>query len=188
MGSLLWRDTYVLSRTLMSCSPATMSQFPLGAAFWLCQDPAFIIGFLWLTTQAYVAFCNECALTKVQCSKPLRLFQPLETPPRPWKAIALDNTVKLPQSNGYMTILIVVDHLTKMTHFAPCTCLPSSEETLQLWINWVVPDHTISNYSPQFISCFWHEALRILTVHSCPFSSHHPQMNSQMERVNQTLE
>jgi hypothetical protein len=46
---------------------------------------------------------------------------PLPVPPLPWHTIGLYYLTHLHVSNGFDSVLIVVDHLTRMAHFMPCT-------------------------------------------------------------------
>ena len=46
------------------------------------------------------------------------LLQPLSIPEIPWRSISLDFITGLPKTKGgYDAVLVVVDRLTKMTHF-----------------------------------------------------------------------
>jgi hypothetical protein len=47
---------------------------------------------------------------------------PLHVPaPRPLHIVGHDYMTHLPMSNGFDIVLIVVDHMTRMAHFMPCT-------------------------------------------------------------------
>ena len=48
------------------------------------------------------------------------MLQPKEVPDQPWKLIEMDFIMDLPISDGYDTILVIIDRLTKMSHFIPC--------------------------------------------------------------------
>jgi hypothetical protein len=61
---------------------------------------------------------------------------PLEIPQGPWQSILYDLIVGLPDSNGYDSILNVVDRFTKMAHFIPCHGSPDAPVT-------EVPDCTL---------------------------------------------
>jgi len=52
---------------------------------------------------------------------PYGLVQSNKAPDRPWKSIAMDFMTELPRSDSYDTILAVIDRLTKMSHFVPCS-------------------------------------------------------------------
>jgi hypothetical protein len=89
----------------------------------------------------------------------LWLTTPSSIPNRPWQLISLDFITDLPISNGFDTILTVVDHFTKMTHLLPCTKDISSEGTVDLLMREVfrhhgLPNNIISDRSPQFVSKF----------------------------------
>ena len=67
----------------------------------------------------YVNACTTC-----RCDKTVRhkLYGPLRfllIPERPWSSISMDFIEWLPVSEGFDTILVVVDQLTKMAHFIP---------------------------------------------------------------------
>ena len=46
---------------------------------------------------------------------------PNSIPEKPWTHIPVDFITKLPLVQGYNSILVVVDQLTKMVHFIPTT-------------------------------------------------------------------
>jgi hypothetical protein len=48
------------------------------------------------------------------------LLFPLPVPLRPWHIVGLYYLTRLHVSNGFDTVLIVVDHLARMAHFLPC--------------------------------------------------------------------
>jgi len=53
---------------------------------------------------------------------------PNSIPEKAWTHISADFITKLPLAQGYNTILVVVDRLTKMAHFIPTTERTSTEE------------------------------------------------------------
>jgi PII-like signaling protein len=61
------------------------------------------------------------------------ILYPLHVPPRPWHKVGLDYLTHLPKSNDFNIVLIVVDHLTRMAHFLPCTKTVTAEETATLF-------------------------------------------------------
>lgn len=54
---------------------------------------------------------------------------PLPVSSRPWEQISMDYIVELPPSDGFTSIFVVVDLLTKMAHFIPMIGIPSDPET-----------------------------------------------------------
>src|SRR4051794_15478540 len=68
----------------------------------------------------YVSKCLTCAKVKVECQKPSGLLTQPEIPEWKWEMITMDFVTKLPKSpNGYDTIWVIVDRLTKSAHFLP---------------------------------------------------------------------
>ena len=60
--------------------------------------------------------------------------KPLTIPSGPWEDITYDFITKLPLSNGFDSILVVIDHFSKMAHFIPCHETSSAEEVVDLFI------------------------------------------------------
>jgi len=69
--------------------------------------------------EKYVRSCEACARGKHKKHKPYAPLKPLAPPNRPWASISIDFIEELPDSNGYNSILVVVDCFTKMAHFIP---------------------------------------------------------------------
>nr|GFB82953.1 putative reverse transcriptase domain-containing protein [Tanacetum cinerariifolium] len=66
----------------------------------------------------YVSKCLTCAKVKAEHQKPSRLLVQPKIPEWKWDNITMDFITKLPQSSqGYDTIWVVVDQLTKSTIF-----------------------------------------------------------------------
>jgi len=58
---------------------------------------------------------------------------PNSIPEKPWAYILVDFIIKLPLAQGYDSILVVVDQLTKMVHFIPTTEKMSAEGLAKLF-------------------------------------------------------
>jgi transposase InsO family protein len=141
----------------------------------------------------YVKSCDTCARSKAPRHRPFGLLQPLPIPSRPWGSIAMDFITDLPTVRAKNSILVVVDRLTKMAHFTPCSKLITAEETAQLILDEIVqlhglPEEIVSDRGPQFASKFWHRLFKLLGVDIRLSSAFHPETDGQTERTNQTLE
>jgi transposase InsO family protein len=106
----------------------------------------------------------------------------------------MDFIVGLPRtSKGYDSIWVIVDRLTKTTHFLPVKTYYRVLTYAQLYVAHILSSHGIprtivSDRGLQFVSKFWeelHTSLGNKLLHS---SAYHPQTSGQTERVNQILE
>jgi len=118
---------------------------------------------------------------------------PNSIPEKPWAHISADFITKLPLAQGYDSILVVVDRLTKMVHF-----IPTMEKTLaeglarlfrdNVWKLHGLPESIISDRGPQFAAGLMRELNEMLGIKSKLLMAFHPQTDGQTERVNQELE
>jgi len=69
--------------------------------------------------------CNSYQRNKNHTEQPAGKLMPNSIPEKPWTYILVDFITKLPLAQGYNTILVVVDQLTKMVH-----CIPTTEKTM----------------------------------------------------------
>jgi len=118
---------------------------------------------------------------------------PNSIPEKPWTHISADFITKLPIAQGYDSILVVVDRLTKMVHFIPTTEKTSAEGLARLfrdnvWKLHGLPKSIVSDRGLQFIAGIIWELNRMLGIKSKLSTAFHPQTNGQTERVNQELE
>ena len=118
---------------------------------------------------------------------------PNSIPEKPWTHILADFITKLPLVQGYDSILVVVDQLTKMVHFIPTTEKTLAEELARLFRDNVWKLHgllesIISDRGPQFAVELMRELNRMLGIESKLSMVFHPQTDRQTERVNQELE
>jgi transposase InsO family protein len=104
----------------------------------------------------------------------------------------MDFITDLPTIRTKNSILVVVDRLTKMAHFTPCSNSITAEETTQLILDGIVqlhglPEEIVSDKGPQFASKFWHRLFELLGVDIWLSLAFHPETDGQTERTNQTL-
>lgn len=142
---------------------------------------------------AVVSQCDVCQRTKVPRHLPHGYLQPLPTPNRPWSSLSMDFIVKLPVSQGFDSILVVVDRLTKMAHFLPCNETIDAPGLAQLYIKHIfrihgLPESIISDRGSTFLSKFWLKVVELLSITPKPSTAFHPETDGQTERVNQCLE
>ena len=118
---------------------------------------------------------------------------PNSIPEKPQTHISVDFIAKLPLAQGYNSILVVVDWLTKIVHFISTTEKTSAERLARLFKDNVQKLHRllesiISDRGPQFAAGLMRELNGILGIESKLPMAFHPQIDGQIERVNQELE
>ncbi|KAJ2933679.1 hypothetical protein H1R20_g3469, partial [Candolleomyces eurysporus] len=143
----------------------------------------------------YVKGCAQCQQNKInrRPSKP-PLF-PIEhsTETRPFSQISMDLITDLPVSNGYDSILVIVDHgLTKGVVFTPCNKMITNEQVSDILFRKILtkygrPNKIISDRGPQFVAEVFTTALNLMGIKSTPSTAFHPQTDGATECVNQEV-
>jgi len=141
----------------------------------------------------YVEGYNACQRNKNCTEQPTEKLMPNSIPEKPWAHISADFITKLPLAQGYNSILVVVDQLTKMVHFIPTTEKTSAEGLARLFRNNVwklhgLPESIISDRGPQFAVGLMKKLNEMLGIKSKLLTAFHPQIDRQTERINQELE
>jgi len=81
----------------------------------------------------YVEGCNFCQRNKNHTEQLAGKLMPNSIPEKPWIHILADFITKLPIVQGYDSILVVIDRLTKMVHFTPTIEKTSAEGLVKLF-------------------------------------------------------
>ncbi|GJZ74245.1 putative reverse transcriptase domain-containing protein [Tanacetum coccineum] len=142
----------------------------------------------------YVSKCLTCLKVKAEHQKPSGLLVQPEIPQWKWDNITMDFVTKLPKtSNGYDTIWVIVDRLTKSAHFLPMRENDSMGKLAKLYLKEVVTRHgipvsIICDRDGRFTSGFWRAFQKALGTRLDMSTAYHPQTDGQSERTIQTLE
>ena len=142
----------------------------------------------------YVKGCLICQQDKSSLTNPPGKLQPLPIPEGAWDYVTADRIVGLPKTKkGYTAILVVVDRLTKMTHFGPCKDTSTARELAQLFVDMVWKHHGLplrltTDRGPEFTNKFIAAMCEIVGTMHCKSTAYHPQSDGQTERMNKVLE
>jgi hypothetical protein len=142
----------------------------------------------------YVTLCDTCQWVKAEHQRLAGLLQPLKILEWKWEEIGMDFIVGLPRTQaGYVSIWVIVDRLTKVTHFIPVKMTYSGAKLAELYMSRImclhgVPMKIVSDKGSQFISKFWEKLHESMDTKLNFSSAYHPHTNGQTERTNQILE
>ena len=113
---------------------------------------------------------------------------------RPFANCSMDMITDLPISEGYDSILAVVDQgLMKGVILIPCNKTLTADQCAKLLLDNVykrfgLMDKIISDQGPQFAAKSFLELLKLLKIKSALTTAYHPQSDGATERVNQEIE
>ncbi|GJY06069.1 putative reverse transcriptase domain-containing protein [Tanacetum coccineum] len=92
----------------------------------------------------YVSKCLTCAKVKAEHQRPSGLLVQPAIPEWKWDNITMDFITKLPRSSqGFDTIWVIVDRLTKSAHFLPIRENDPLDKLARLYLNRIVARHGI---------------------------------------------
>ncbi|MBW0540574.1 hypothetical protein O181_080289 [Austropuccinia psidii MF-1] len=89
----------------------------------------------------YVSSCQKCSRNKNIHHNKFGLLKPLQIPSGPWNSLSMDLITQLPLSNKFVSILIVVNRLSKMAIFIPAYGAITALDLAQIFINDVFSKH-----------------------------------------------
>ncbi|GJZ32171.1 putative reverse transcriptase domain-containing protein [Tanacetum coccineum] len=142
----------------------------------------------------YVSKCLTCVRVKAEHQRPSGLLVQPEIPEWKWDNITMDFITKLPRSSqGFDTIWVIVDRLTKSTHFLPIRENDPLDKLARLYLNRIVarygiPASIICDRDGRFTSNFWRSFQKALGTDISMSTAYHPETDGQSERTIQTLE
>ncbi|GJQ90154.1 putative reverse transcriptase domain-containing protein [Tanacetum coccineum] len=142
----------------------------------------------------YVSKCLTCANVKAEHQRPSGLLVQPDIPQWKWDNITMDFVMKLPKSSqGYNTIWVIVDRLTKSAIFVPMRETDPMDKLARMYLKKVVTRHGIPlsiifDRDPRFASNFWRSLQNALGTSLDMSTVYHLQTDGKSKRTIQTLE
>ncbi|KAN0023193.1 hypothetical protein ACTFIU_011356 [Dictyostelium citrinum] len=145
----------------------------------------------WDRINKFVSQCHDCQKNRIVKEKHGQL-KPLPIPAQPWDDIAMD-FMNLPiTDNGFDSVLVVIDRLSKMVRIIPTRRDINAATAAKLfWDNVVcqfgLPLSIVSDRDKLFMSDLWKELMNAQGVKMKTTVPHRPQADGQTERTNRTI-
>ncbi|GAU45358.1 hypothetical protein TSUD_239070 [Trifolium subterraneum] len=141
----------------------------------------------------YIQHCVICQQAKTMNSVPAGLLQPLPIPNQVWEDVAMDFITRLPNSFGFSVIMVVIDRLTKYSHFMAQKTDYTSKSVAEAFMNQIVklhgiPKSIVSDRDKVFTSSFWQNLFKLQGTSLAMSTAYHPQTDGQSEALNKCLE
>ncbi|GJY74932.1 putative reverse transcriptase domain-containing protein [Tanacetum coccineum] len=142
----------------------------------------------------YVSKSLTCANVKAKHQRPSGLLVQPNIPQWKWDNITMDFVTKLPKSSqGYDTIWVIIDQLTKSAIFVPMRETDPMEKLARIYLKKVVMRHgipvsIICDCDPRFASNFWRSLQKALGTNLDMSIVYHPKTEIQSKRIIQILE
>ena len=123
---------------------------------------------------------------KVETIKTPGVLQLLAIPSQCWEEVSMDFITGLPKSEGKSVIMVIVDRLTKYTHFCALSHYFKSSTVATAVIEIVqklhgIPKIIVSDKDPIFTGHFWTELFSCLGTKLAHSSSYHPQFDGKTQ-------
>ncbi|GKB50252.1 putative reverse transcriptase domain-containing protein [Tanacetum coccineum] len=147
-----------------------------------------------LNGRSWLPCYGDLRVVKAEHQRPSGLLVQPEIPQWKWDNIMMDFVMKLPKSSqGYDTIWVIVDRLTKSAIFMPMRETDPMDKLARMYLKEVVTKHgipvsIICDRDPRFASNFWKSLQKALGTSLDMSTAYHPQTDGQSERTIQTLE
>nr|GFB27985.1 reverse transcriptase domain-containing protein [Tanacetum cinerariifolium] len=141
----------------------------------------------------YVSKCLTYAKVKAEHQRPSGLLVQTAIPVWKWDNITMDFITKLPKSSqGFDTIWVIVDRLTKSDHFLPIKENDPMDKLARLYDRIVTRHGTpvliICDRDGRFTSNFWKTFQKALGTNLDMSTAYHPETDGQSKSTIQTLE
>ncbi|GKC23952.1 ty3-gypsy retrotransposon protein [Tanacetum coccineum] len=132
----------------------------------------------------FVSMCAVCQRSKPDLSTYPDLLQPLPIPTLIWSDISMDFVGGLFNSGGKTVTMVVVDRLSKYSHFMALSHPFTAIQVAQLFLDNVYKLHSlpkviVSDRDKVFLNLFWKELFKMLQVSLHFSTAYHPESDGQ---------
>jgi hypothetical protein len=142
----------------------------------------------------YIGRCLECQKVKTNHRHPTGFLQPFPILEWKWEVFTTDFITKLPKTvKQHDSIMVVVDKLTKESHFIPIKTKHKATNIIEIYMKEVVKIHglpkaIVSYRDPKFSSNFWQGLFKGFGTNLNLGAAYHPMPDGKTERTNKIIE
>ena len=141
----------------------------------------------------YMDRCDTCQHYKNRSKVPAGKLMSNVIPEVLWSHISADFITKLPLAQSYNVILVICDQFSKMVHFIATMEKTLAEGLIRLFRDHIwklhgLPESIILDREVQFVGGMIRELSKLLGIQTKLSIAYYPQMDGQIERINQELE
>ena len=142
----------------------------------------------------FVKGCLKCQQNKASNRKYAGPLQQHKVAERQWTQVSMDFITHLPLTESkHDMCMVVVDTLTKLTHFCPTNMTATAEDIAALYHDEIFKHHgwphvLITDRDSRFTEEFFSALCKQLAIRQAMGSAHHPETDGQTERMNRVLE
>ena len=134
----------------------------------------------------YCPSCNKCQINNNSTTLPYRRSLTLPEPNKVYQSLSTDFTGPFNKSDGYTSIMIIMDCFTSYTYLKPHKNAATSEKILKKLNSTVFDDHglplsIVLDLESRFTSKFWSQMMKPLGIQVWMATQYHYQTNGQVE-------
>jgi hypothetical protein len=142
----------------------------------------------------YIARCMEFQRVKAKHRHLAGFLQPLPIPKKKWEVVTIGFIIKFPRTTRqHDSIMVVVDKLTKATHFVLIKTTHTATNIAEIYIRDIarlhgIPKEIVSDKDTKFTSNLWRGLFKGFGTNMNFSTTYHPQSHGQTKRVKQVIE
>ena len=140
----------------------------------------------------YCRLCNKYQINKEPTTLPYGRSLPLPDPDEAYQCLSIDFASPFNQSDGYTSIMVIMDRFTSYRHLIPLKDAATSEKIFKKVNSTIFDDHglplsIVLDQDSRFTSKFWSQMMKSLGIQVWMATQYYDQTNSQVERRIRTL-
>jgi len=140
----------------------------------------------------YCQSCDKCQINNESTTLPYGRSLTLPDPNEAYQSLAIDFARPCNKSDGYTSIMVIMDRFTSYTHFIQLKDAVTSEKIFKKLNSTIFDVHgpplsIVLDQDSRFTSKFWSQMMKSLSIQVWMGTQYHDQTNGQVERRIRTL-